>query len=259
MSLSAGIGLALSGGAVRGIAHIAVLEVLEENGIPVRAVAGTSAGSIVGALYAAGMPVAAIRKLALETGWTDLVRPTFPRTGFIAGEGIRSFMLEVLPVTRFESLKIPFAAVATDLRNGQRVVLREGSVARAVQASCSLPLIFTPARFGGRVLVDGGVASMMPVRAAKEDLGAERVVAVDVNSRMGEDGEFDSLFQIAFQLTYLYATGNARKEAELADVVVPVNAEGIPLYDLSKAEELLRRGREAAQERVPAIRALLDS
>jgi len=258
MTGGAGIGLALSGGAVRGIAHIAVLEVLEEEKIPVTAVAGTSAGSIVGALYAAGMTPGEIRRLALETGWTDLLRPRLPKRGLLSGDGIRSFLLDVLPVKRFESLTIPFAAVATDLRTGERVVLRRGSIARAVQASCSLPLIFEPVRFGQRILVDGGVASMLPARTVREDLGSGKVVAVNVNWK-STDGELETIFQIAAQLTFLYATKNTLEEARLADVIVAVNSAGLPLHDLDRAPEALERGKEAARASLPAIRKLLGA
>ncbi len=252
-----GIGLALSGGAARGIAHIAVLEVLEEEGIPVHSIAGTSAGSFIGALYAAGMTLFEIRKIALTTRWKNVLRFTIPRTGLISGEGIYSFLDKVLPIKNFADLVIPFAAVATDLRTGEKVDITTGSVARAVQASCSLPVIFTPAERARRPLVDGGVASQIPVRTVRETLGAKIAVAVNVNFRGMESDKLDNLVSIAAHLSALWATRNAREEERLADIVIAVNARGIPLYDLSKARELLRRGRKAAEEQLPRIRALL--
>ncbi len=166
------IGLALSGGAARGIAHIAVLDTLELEGIPIHAIAGTSAGSIIGALYAAGMPLLEIKRIILKTTWTDILKFNVPRRGLISSEGIYRFMDSILPVKKFSSLLFPFAAVATDLRTGEKVSITTGSVARAVQASCSLPVVFTPTEINKRLLVDGGVVSQIPVRTAREELGA---------------------------------------------------------------------------------------
>jgi NTE family protein len=254
MTVPGGVVLALSGGAVRGVAHIAVLEVLEREGIRVEGIAGTSAGSMVGALYAAGVSVEELKKIALETGWKQFLRPTLPKTGLISSKAISSFMREILPVKSFSGLRIPFAAVATELKTGARVVLRSGSLARAVQASCSLPVVFTPVRVGGRLLVDGGVASMIPVRTAREELGGRTVVSVNVNSKAQGPERYDSLLAIAVQVSNLWATRNSREEERLADVAVRVSASGIPLYDLRKAGELLRRGKAAAEMAVGEIR-----
>ncbi len=251
-----GIGLALSGGAARAIAHIAVLEVLEKDDFSIHSIAGTSAGSIVGALYAAGMPLSEIKQVLLKAKWRDILSFTIPRLGLISSEGIYRFMEDVLPIKKFSSLPIPFAAVATDLRTAEKVVLSSGSIARAVQASCSLPVIFTPTEINRKVLVDGGVASQVPVRAVREVLGAKKVVAVNVNYKALETEEYDSVIKIATHLSMMWASRNAREEEKLADVVIQVNAKGLSLYDLSKAEELMQRGRKAAEDRLPEIRAL---
>ena len=251
-----GIGLALSGGAARGIAHIAVLEVLEQDDIPIQAIAGTSAGSIVGALYAAGMPLAEIERVLLHAKWRDILSFSIPKMGLISSEGIFQFMEEVLPVKKFSALSIPLAVVAADLRSAEKVVLTTGSIARAVQASCSLPVIFTPTEVNRRILVDGGVASQVPVRAVREELGVKRVVAVNVNYRAFETERFDSVIKVATHLSMMWASRNAREEEKLADVVIPVDAKGISLYDLSKAKELLRRGRKAAEDKLDEIRRL---
>lgn len=252
-----GIGLALSGGAARGIAHIAVLETLELEGFPIRAIAGTSAGSVVGALYAAGMPPSEIRRVLLHVKWQDVLKFTIPKRGLISSEGIYRFMEKILPVKRFSSLPIPFAAVATDLKTAEKVVITSGSIARAVQASCSLPIIFTPAEINRKILVDGGVSSQVPVRTVREELGAKRVVAVNVNYKALELNEYDNLIKIATHLSVLWASRNAREEEKLADVVIQVNVRGIALYDLSKSRELLRRGRKATEDKLPEIRALM--
>lgn len=253
------IGLALSGGAVRGIAHIAVLDVLEQEGIPIHSIAGTSAGSIVGALYAAGMPLSGIKRILLTAKWKDVLKLTIPKKGLISSEGIYRFMDEILPVKKFSGLLIPFAAVATDLRTGEKVSITSGSVAKAVQASCSLPVIFTPTEINKKPLIDGGVASQIPVRTVREELGAKIVIAVNVNYKAIEFDQYDTIIKIAAHLSALWASRNAREEEKLADVVISVNAQGIALYDLSKSRELLRRGRKAAEEKIPEMKALLGT
>ncbi len=252
-----GIGLALSGGAARGLAHIAVLDILEQEGVPIHAIAGTSAGSIIGALYCAGMPLSEIKRILLDTKWKNILKFTVPRTGLISSDGIYRFMDNILPVKKFSALPLPFAAVATDLRTGEKVAITTGSIAKAVQASCSLPVIFTPTEINNRMLVDGGVASQIPVRTVREELGIKKVIAVNVNYKALELDQFDTIVKIAAHLSALWASRNAREEEKLADVVINVNARGIPLYDLSKSKELLRRGKKAAEERMHEIRALM--
>ncbi len=254
-----GFGLALSGGAVRGIAHIAVIDSLEREGIPIHSIAGTSAGSVIGALYAAGLPLSAIKRLALATRWKDVFKLTIPKTGLVSSEGIERFMNGVLPVKKFSSLPLPFAAVATDLQTGEKMDITSGSIARAVRASCSLPIIFSPTEIGRKLLVDGGVTSQVPVRTARERLRARLVIAVNVNYRGMETDRYDNLISIATHLSALWASRNAREEEKLADVVIQVDATGIPLYDLSKARELLRRGALAVQKKLPEIRRILDA
>lgn len=252
-----GIGLALSGGAARGMAHAGVLEVLAEEGIKVRAVAGTSAGSIVGALFAAGVPPGEIRRLALETRWTDFFAARLPRAGLLAGGGLERFLERTLPARTFSELKLPFVAVASDLATGERVDLAAGDLVRAVLASCSVPIILEPVALGGRLLVDGGISSQLPVRALRGLCGAAPAVAVDVNVGGLAAPRLDSAAHVAVHLAMLWTESRAREEAGLADVLVGVDARGIALHDLAQGEELLRRGRAAARAALPAIRALL--
>jgi NTE family protein len=252
-----GIGLALSGGATRGIAHIAVLNVLEREGIPIRAIAGTSAGSMIGALYAAGMPSSEIKRIALNTYWNSILKFTIPKMGLISSEGIYRFMETILPIKKFSALAIPFAAVATDLHTGEKVSITSGSIAKAVQASCSLPIVFTPTEINRKLLVDGGVASQIPVRTVREELGVQTVIAVNVNYRALELDHYDNILKITAHLSALWASRNAREEEKLADAVIQVDAKGIALYDLSKSRELLRRGKKAAEEKLPEIRTML--
>lgn len=251
-----GFGLALSGGAARGIAHAGVLEVLVEAGVAVRALAGTSAGAIVGALFAAGVPPDEIGRLALETRWSDLLRLRLPHVGMVSGEGLKRFFERVIPARTFAGLRLPFAAVATDLATGLRVDCTSGPLARAVLASCSLPVLLEPVTVGGRLLVDGGVSSQLPVRAVRETLGVTPVIAVDVNVGGLEKPRLESVVDVAVHLAMLWSARTAREEEPDADLVIGVDARGIALHDLSRGPELLRRGRAAARAALPAIRAL---
>ncbi|HOB35227.1 MAG: patatin family protein [Firmicutes bacterium] len=174
------IGLALGAGAARGLAHLGVLKVLEKYKIPVDFVAGSSMGALVGALYCAGLEADFLIKFARELpsrSWVDLA---LPRSGLISGKKVET-MLQMLTRNRdFSQLKIPFAAVATDIERGEAVVLKEGNVAAAVRASISIPVVFKPVRLGQRLLVDGGVVDRVPVSVVRE-MGADVVIAVDVN------------------------------------------------------------------------------
>lgn len=262
------LGLALSGGAVRSIAHIGVLQGLEENGIKVEAIAGTSGGSLIGALYASGeYGIDELREIALNTRWSDILQLTFPRLGLISSEGIYKFLDRRLKKKRFEDFPIPFAAVASDLYNGERVVITKGPVAKAVQASCSLPVVFTPTvlwryepdgSYLRYVLIDGGYSSQVPVRAVREDLKTKVVVAVDVNINAPEINKPDNLIKIALHLAVLWSRRNAIEEEKLADLVIPVDVRGITLYDLEKARRLIELGREAVETHLNDIKALMS-
>jgi len=248
------VGVALSGGAARCIGQIGVLEALEKAGIEVDAIAGTSGGSFVGALYASGqVSIPEMKRLARGIKWRDVVRPSLPKKGLISSEKIYHYIRDVLNDTTFEDLKIPLAVVASDLRSGDKVVLTQGPVARAVQASCSLPVIFTPTTLNGQMLVDGGAASQLPVLAVKEILGAKFVIGVDVNCNAMETARLDNLFQIGIHFISLFARRNALVERKFADVVIEVDASGISLLDLDKADLLMERGRQATQKKLDEI------
>lgn len=253
-----GVALALSGGAVRCIAQIAVLEVLEGASIRIQAISATSAGAIVGALYASGRySVAEMIDLARSLRWRDVVRPHIPRAGLIDSEKIRRYLKKLLGDMTFDDLVVPLVVTACDLRTGEKVLLKEGEVARAVQASCSLPVIFTPTRLGERMLVDGGAVSQLPVLAAKEISGGGAVLSVDVNhNALGAD-RLDNLLQIAVHFAALFARSNATLERPYADVQINMDTSDIPLYALEKREALLRRGRAAARDKLDDVRAML--
>lgn len=173
------VGLVLSGGIARGIAHIGVLKVLDKYKIPVDCIAAASSGAIVGAAYAAGMEVRLIEEVALRINWGRIIKIAFFRPGFISGEGIKELLIKYIGDVAFSELKIPLAVVGTDLKSGEPVVINQGKVATAVAASAAFPGVFAPEEINQIFMVDGGISNNLPVDAAR-DMGAEYVIAVDV-------------------------------------------------------------------------------
>jgi NTE family protein len=174
------IGLALSGGAARGMAHIGVVEVLERYGVPIDFVAGTSAGALMGAVYCAGLGLEQIKRLSAEVRWHRLARPILSKRGLFSFDPLQIWLEQLWGERSFADLPIPFAAVATDMRTGEAVVLRDGPLAPAVRASCSVPGFIAPLEYNGRLLGDGALVNNLPVSVVRQ-MGADYVIAVDVN------------------------------------------------------------------------------
>jgi NTE family protein len=176
------VGLALSGGAARGVAHVGVLRALVENDIPIDAIAGASAGALIGGCFAAGVPIERLEEMAANFRWRHTQRFSFSRLGLQSNAPMEKFLRTFLPVTRFEDLKIPFAAMVTDLRKGELIVKRDrGDVPFAIRASCCIPFVMMPIEDDeGRLLIDGGIVQNLPIGQTRA-LGADVVIAVDVN------------------------------------------------------------------------------
>jgi NTE family protein len=200
-----------------------------------------------------------MKKMATTMKWRDMVKATIPRRGLISSEKIYRFVRNMINDMVFEQSKIPLAVVASNLRNGEKVVLTKGSVAKAVQASCSLPVIFTPTEINGHLLVDGGATSQLPVLTVKETLKAPFVVAVDVNCNAMETARLDNMLQIAIHFVALMARRNALMEKQFANVVIEVDAKGISLIDLHKGRLLIDRGRKAAEQKIDEIKEKIKS
>ncbi len=249
------VGLALSGGAARGLAHVGVLQVLEREQVPVDCIAGTSAGSLVGAAYAAGVRGDQLLQIALKVRWRDIARPVWPRMGLFSFARLESFLISIAGDLTFADLKIPYAAVTTDLETGQPVILQEGRVAPAVRASCSVPGVVIPVELDGRLLADGGVVNNLPISVTR-DLGADLVIAV--NLVMPPSRRPTGLLEI---LTVAFETliAGAHDDPATADVYLPVPLRGLgSLVRLSARREVMAVGQQAAEEALPAIKALLD-
>lgn len=250
------VGLALSGGAALGLAHIGVIAVLEEHGIPVDIVTGTSAGAMLGALYATGVPIETIESAALGLGWTDLAStPALLQLGFFNTGGLERFLTDNSVAEDFSDLQRQLAVVATDLVTGQRVVLDRGSVARAAAASAAIPVLFIPVEHEGQLLVDGGLADNLPDQLAR-DLGADLVIAVDISSdfRFSEVPEGKTEVGLrAYNIMMMY-----HSPPTAADIVVRPQLGGLSGMDLEGASEIIARGRQAAEAIIPDIVALFE-
>ena len=252
------IGLALGSGAARGIAHIGVLKVLERMGIVPQMIAGTSIGSIIGAIYAKELDADRLEQYAMEwSRWktTQLLDPALPRVGLIKGRKVEAILDSYLGEESFSDLKVPFACVAVDIDTGEEVVIREGLVARGVRASISIPGIFVPVERDGRLLVDGGLVNPVPVSTV-EEMGADFIIAVNVlpnpvgrfsQERAGEGNMGINIFEILMQTVHVAANLIARASLEGADVVIEPDVSHVNSTDFHLASECIPRGIEAAE------------
>ncbi len=254
------LGLALSGGSARGLAHIGVLKVFKDHGIPVDFLAGTSMGSMIGAFYANGMNVKMMERLAARLErrlWMDL---TLPRMGIIAGEKITEILCFLTRNRTFAQLQIPFATCATDLYSGQNITLKEGRVADAVRASISIPGVFPPVARGDYLLVDGGVLNRVPVDVARE-MGPDIVVAVDVGIHVGEARINNFLDVITQSIDIMSRELEKEKEKDhqnQADVLICPHMEDISPSQFHKVPQAVAAGTAAALEALPVIKNLLQ-
>lgn len=254
------IGLALSGGAARGMAHVGVIRALVENDIQIDCIAGTSAGSLVGGAFAAGIPVDQIAELGRDMRWRDIGRVTMSRLGVQSNERLEQYLRAHLPVTRFEDLQIPFAAVATELKTGAAVIMRdEGDLPFAIRASCAIPGWYVPvADQHGRQLVDGGLVAVIPATVTRS-LGADLVIAVDVNAAGATFiGPSSSVIGVLLQSMLVVQKTSSHYQRELSDFVVQPQVGHIRWDEMGRAEELIEAGYDAGLECIPQIRALID-
>ncbi len=241
------IGLALSGGAARGIAHIGVLHYLEERNIKPCCIAGTSAGSIVGAYYCSGRSTSEIKAIVSKMSWKDLFKLTVPRRGLIKISRLLVMLEEQLGDTSFDQLKIPLIVNAVDLVSGEEVLFTEGSVAKAVAASCAIPGIFTPIRLNDRLLVDGGLLDNVPAAHIK-DKDVDFIIAVNVVAQKPLQREPESIFEVLIQSYDIIRRYRDIPACKNADALVEPDLGEFSFWDSSKADEIIERGYKAAKE-----------
>ncbi len=250
------IGLALSGGASWGFSHIGVIEVLEKHGIEVDIITGTSAGSIVGSLYANGMTAKEIRKVADNISYWDFLIPAIPDLGFFSPRGIMNQVKKYIPHDDFSQLEKKFGIVAVDLIEGEIFIFKEGSVSTAVAASSAQPIIFNPVRYEGMLLVDGGVLMNLPDDLAWE-LGADIVIAVSLNENFSFHGAPDSYIDVAVRTYNLMQRGRIMEVN--ADVVITPNVTGFSGAQMGSYDLIIEQGRKAAEEKIPEILKIIEN
>jgi len=249
------IGLALGGGAAKGFAHIGVIKMLEASGIHPDVVAGTSAGSVVGALYASGMDAFALQQTAFGLDEAKIRDVRLFSGGLVQGQALQDYVNELVHQQPIEKLAMPFAAVSTELETGKRMIFVRGNTGRAVRASSSIPGVFEPVELNGRHYVDGGVVSPIPVDAARR-LGADFVIAVDISS--APDGSNpQGMMDIVGQSITIMGRQLGEQETARADVVIRPSVNGIGAADFAQKNQAILAGEQAALAAMPMIRAKL--
>jgi NTE family protein len=253
------VALVLGGGAARGFAHVGVIRALERQKIPIDLIVGTNTGSLFGAIYADRKSASELERTALVLEERDIFDYNFinPTQGFVRGDRLEEFVAKNLSIDDIERLKIPFAAVATDLQKGEVVALQSGSVARAVRASNAIPGIFSPVAYQGKLLADGGVLDNVPVDVARK-MGADIVIAVDLGDGM-QEAQVNNIFDAIVQSLYLAARQNSEAKLKQADVVIRPKLANAGLMDFSRKKELLALGVQAAEQALPEIRKKLGA
>lgn len=245
------IGLALGSGLARGLAHIGVIKVLLNAGIKIDYLAGTSMGSVIAALHACGVKIKMMERLAERVSkrtWMDF---TFPRMGLIAGERLEQLVYLLTGRRSFEELQIPMAAVATDITVGEKIILRRGSIARAVRASCAIPGIFNPVEIEGRLLVDGGVLERVPASVVRE-MGADLVIGVDVGYYV-EEYKVNHIFDVLSKTVDIMSREIQKHQKQDADMLIAPDMNEIGPFHFHQAAEAIRRGEEAARTAADTI------
>jgi NTE family protein len=249
------VGLALGGGAARGFAHIGVIQVLEEAGVRPDLVVGTSAGSLVAALYAAGRSGAELAQLALTMDEGAITDWSFPGRGLIRGDALARFVREHTGARTIEQMRLPLGIVATDLDTGEPILFQRGDTGLAVRASSAVPAVFQPVRIGSREYVDGGLVSPVPVRFARQ-MGAELVIAVDI-STPPDGAQTSDVFRMLLQTFSIMGKSINRFELREADVVVRPDLRGVGSAAFAERSRALAAGRDAARAALPGLRERL--
>ncbi|MGV7211380.1 patatin-like phospholipase family protein [Oxalobacteraceae bacterium A2-2] len=255
------IGLALGGGAARGFAHIGVIKALESQGIYPDYVVGTSAGSVVGAMYAAGNSGFQLQKMAMEmdeASISDWALPLFGKsTGVLKGEALQAWVNKVVNNQPMEKLKIPFGAVATDLKTGQAILFQRGNTGMAVRASSAVPSVFQPVVINGKSYVDGGLVAPVPVRYTRE-MGAEFVIAVNISTQADVQATVSSL-DVLMQTFSIMGQRINQYELKEADVVIQPALGKMASNDFNGRNQAILAGEQAAFAVMPQLKQKLEA
>lgn len=250
------VGLALGAGSARGIAHIGVLQVLNEANINIDYLAGTSMGSVIGSFYATGMNLNRLERLSYQLDWDLITDFTVPRQGLIAGKKTKEFIQLLTKSKNFSELEVPLAVVATDIQEGKEVVLKEGLVADAVRASISIPGIYVPYRINNSLLVDGALLNRVPVDVIKE-WGADITIGVDVGYDI-KSSKVNNIFEIITRAIGILEREVRKHRVIEADVVIEPEVGHISSRALDQAEECVEAGVKATEQALPKIKKLIE-
>jgi len=253
------IGLALGSGGAKGLAHIGVIKALEENNIPIDFIAGSSIGSMIGGFYAAGLSIKEIEGIALSTDWrrvfSTLFEPSFKK-GLIGGEKVKSFIEGYINGKDFESCKVPFAAVATDLKTGEVIILDNGKMAPAIRASISIPLVFKPVEINGRVLADGGLSAPVPVEIVR-NMGADIVIAVNLDRYYYDEKWSPGWYDIANDSLNILRHHLALHDTKSADISIEIDTGKSYWYQFVNGQNKILAGEKSMKELLPRLQEMI--
>jgi len=256
------VALVLGGGGARGLAHIGVIKELEKQKVPIDMVVGTSVGALIGALYTAGVPIERIERMGQEAGWdklTDLSTSKLVKLlvseQLLSTKKMEDYVGRHIGNLQFADLKIPFACVATDLKTGEAIILREGSVALAARASATMPGLFKPVPYRHRLLVDGGLVANIPVDVA-QILGADVIICVNVPPDFSKNN-LTNVLTILTQAIYIQGEVQTKQQLDLADVVITPDLKDINALDLWRSAECIKAGIAATRKSLPELKKVL--
>jgi NTE family protein len=252
-----GIGLALGGGFARGLAHIGVLKVLEEENIPIRFIAGTSVGALIGAAYCSGLSIAELEQVAAHVRFKHFARWTLSRYGFASNQRMIGFLHSILKVKAFEELRIPLAVTATDFSTGEGVVFHSGPLVDPVRASCAYPGMFLPVKIRGRMLIDGMLSYTVPTVPVRQ-MGAEFVLAVHLKGKWINGDGPRHLFDVIGQCFAIAQEMNSTQWKEAADLVIEPDVNGYKYDAFEHSASLIRSGEVVTRAALPEIRRWLE-
>jgi NTE family protein len=252
------IALVLGAGASRGFAHVGVIRALEQEKIPIHLIVGTSVGSLIGALYASDPNSFNLEWLSFTIDKDDIFDYSiiYSKMGPVQGDRLEKFVQNKVKVKNMEQMKIPFYAVATDLREGKTWVFEKGSVAKAVRASCSIPGIFTPLEMNGRIYVDGSVTDSLPVDIARAK-GADIIIAVDISKPNNIKAQYNSLIDVILQSIDIMGRELVLYKSRGYDVLIEPAVGDVDLTDFSQKKKLMEAGIQATKQAMPRIKKII--
>jgi len=256
------IGLALGGGGARGLAHIGVIKVLEREKIPIDYIAGTSAGALIGGIYAATKNIKKIEEISQKLNYRDFIR-TFSditlKSGLVKGRNAIKFIEKYTGKITFEQMKIPFRAVTTDLVTGKTYMLYKGNVAKAIRTSCSIPGLFKPLKYGNKILIDGGVTEQVPVKSVKM-MGAEKTIAVNLNRKHfppkfkdKSNGKISPIANLMSAINIMIYNV-AKQNVKTADIILAPEIPDIPLTKFVNGAEYIKIGEKECEKHIDKIK-----